>query len=217
MSNRAVSANARRRRLTLAGLSSVAIAVAAIAVSAQNGNGGEINACVKNSGDIKITANGSCGPGEVALTWRSQGIQGIQGPIGPVGAVGPIGPIGPIGPAGPAGPTGPRGIQGVQGIPGPAGATGLTGLVQGATDTSLTLPAGSASAVQTGCGGGDKIVSHAAYAGTFDGGTFGFNRFITVLGTELKTTSSMDVLVSNNDSVPHVVRVHLSFLCAQVL
>src|SRR5262245_11483411 len=109
MGNRAVAAIGRNRR-TLVALSSVAMAIAAIAVSAQSVGVGQINACVKNSGDIKITTDGTCGPGETPLTWSIQGIQGIQGPVGPVGPVGPLGPIGPIGPVGPAGPTGLRGI-----------------------------------------------------------------------------------------------------------
>ena len=217
MGNRAIGDVAGRRRWTLVGLFGVGLAMAAMAVNAQVINVGQINACVKNSGEIKVITEGACGPGEAALAWSIQGIQGFQGPIGPIGPIGPVGPLGPVGPAGPIGATGPRGIQGIQGVPGPAGATGVTGLFQGATDTELTLPAGAASAIVTGCGGGDEIVSHAAYAGTFDGGTFSFNRFISVIGADLKTTSTLHVLVQNSDSVPHVVRAHLSFLCAQIL
>ena len=198
-------------------LSFFAVAMAAIALHAQGGNVGPISACVKNSGDMKIRTNGVCGPGEVAVTWNIQGVTGIRGPIGPVGPVGPIGPVGPAGPNGALGPTGLQGDQGIPGLTGHAGFTGVTDLQQASVDRDLTLAGGTSGQFLTGCGGGFEIVSHTAFAGNFDGGTFSFNRFIRVIGNELTSTSALTVFVSNTDTVPHVVRAHLSFLCAQIL
>lgn len=198
-------------------LAIVAVTMAAMALQAQSGSVEPIRGCVKNSGEIKISAFGECGPSEVTLTWNIQGIQGIQGPMGPPGPAGPIGFIGPAGPAGPTGPTGLQGLQGIQGVAGQPGSTGVTNLQQLAGDRDLTLAGGTHGQFLTGCGGGFEIVSHAAYAGNFDGGTFSFNRFIRVIGSDLTSTSALTVFVVNTDTVPHVIRAHLSFLCAQIL
>jgi hypothetical protein len=211
MNHHGTGAGGHFRTLTLIGLAAAAVAAAAMALNAQGGAGSQILGCVKNSGDIKISSAATCGPSEVALRWN---IQGIQGPIGPIGATGPIGPIGSIGATGPQGPMGPTGLQGGAG---PAGAKGVTLLQQLAGDFDLTVPAGTLGTYQTGCGSGLEIVSHAAIARTFDGGTLGLNRFVNVIGAELTSTSALTVFVTNTDTVQHVVRAHLSFLCAEIL
>lgn len=217
MSTRNSGTVGQRRSVTLVVFSTIGVAVAAVALTAQGGSTSPITACVKYSGELKISTAGACGPGEVGLTWNIQGIQGIRGPIGPIGPIGPVGPIGSLGPPGVTGPAGPQGLQGLQGVAGAAGVIGITALQELSVDRDLTLAAGTFGTFRTGCGGGFEIVSHAAYVGNFDGGTFSFNKFIRVIGSELTSTSALNVFVSNTDSVPHVLRAHLSFLCAQIL
>jgi len=72
-----------------------------------------INACVSNSGTVRILLSGICGNNESALSWNQQGptgpqgIQGVPGPQGSQGVQGSQGPAGPTGPQGPVGSTGP--------------------------------------------------------------------------------------------------------------
>ena len=174
-----------------------------------------ITGCINWGGAIRILGYGALGGidgcnvfTETPITWNNtgpQGPQGIQGPPGPQGIQGPQGPQGIQGPQGP------------QGIQGPAGPTGLAGFQQLSVDRDLTVAAGTHGTFISGCGGGFEIVSGAAYTGSVTGGVFSFNRYILLAGTDYTSTSGFNVHVLNLDGVEHVVRAHISLLCAQIL
>jgi hypothetical protein len=86
---------------------------------------GEVHACTKNDGNVRIVLDPAlCKSNEQAIGWSVRGPAGPQGPVGPRGAAGPPGPMGPVGATGATGATGP---QGERGAPGPQGATGPAG------------------------------------------------------------------------------------------
>jgi len=92
--------------------------------------GGEIEACVKKNGVIKLLLTTSCKKNETPLSWNIEGPKGDTGPqgdSGPVGPQGPMGDVGPIGPEGPQGDVGPMGPQGPKGDIGEQGPPGITG------------------------------------------------------------------------------------------
>lgn len=90
--------------------------LAASATWALAETGGEIHACVKDNGNVRIVGDpGEYKNNETPLTRSILGPQGEQGPQGETG------PAGPAGPQGEQGPRGAAGAQGVQGIPGISG------------------------------------------------------------------------------------------------
>ena len=84
-------------------------------------NGGVINACVKDNGQVRIVDKASdCKREEAYIYWN---IVGPQGPKGDTGATGARGP------AGLTGATGLQGAQGLQGEKGDKGDIGATGAI----------------------------------------------------------------------------------------
>ena len=106
------------------------VAVLAVLASAAYafGDGGEIHACVKDNGQVRIVKPGSdCKDQETHLVWNVVGPQGERGPQGETGPQGEVGPAGPRGDFGPRGPQGEVGPQGEQGEVGPLGEPGREG------------------------------------------------------------------------------------------
>jgi len=120
------------------GIAVALVAVLAVLASAAYAftDGGEIHACVKDNGQVRIVnAASDCKDKEAHLVWNVAGPQGERGPqgeTGPRGEVGLPGPQGDIGPRGLQGEIGPQGEQGgigplgEPGREGPAGAAGVS-------------------------------------------------------------------------------------------
>jgi uncharacterized protein YkwD len=93
-------------------------------------NGGVINACVKDNGQVRIVNQASdCKNQETYIYWNIVGPQGPKGDTGATGLQGAQGLQGPKGDKGDAGETGAIGPQGLQGEKGDKGDTGVTGAI----------------------------------------------------------------------------------------
>ena len=86
-----------RRLILAAGALALAAAIGALAARAAL-TASPITACVPGGAAgpraLLYSADGSCGAGQTALTWNT------EGPVGPAGPAGPPGPQGPAGPPG---------------------------------------------------------------------------------------------------------------------
>jgi hypothetical protein len=93
-------------------------------------NGGVINACVKDNGQVRIVNQASdCKNQETYIYWNIVGPQGPKGDTGATGLQGAQGLQGPKGDKGDTGDTGAIGPQGLQGDKGNKGDTGETGAI----------------------------------------------------------------------------------------
>lgn len=108
-----------RRRFSYANVAATLALVFAMsggAIAATGGfasSGGELQACVKEDGSLKLLKPGKkCKKGQKAVSW------GQTGPAGPRGATGATGATGP---AGAAGAPGAKGTDGREGPEGPSG------------------------------------------------------------------------------------------------
>lgn len=92
-----------QKKVIVAVVLAAALAVSGVAVYASPQEAtGQIQACVKNNGDIRIVLgnNAACSQNEQLLSWNVSGPKGDKGDQGITGAQGPAGPMGPAGPAG---------------------------------------------------------------------------------------------------------------------
>jgi hypothetical protein len=139
---------------------SLVLAVAAAAASTGDvipGSAGQIDACVKRSGKLRLVADATaCRRSERLVSWNTAGPPGPAGPAGPAGEPGPAGPAGPAGAAGPAGPQGPAGPKGDPGD-GLTSIDGLAGLSCTKADGSagtVAVHTAADGAIAFQCGGG---------------------------------------------------------------
>ena len=131
--------------MTRALIISAAVLLLAGGAYAATGGKSRIDACAaKRGGDLRLSKDGSCKPGERKVSWAK------AGPAGPAGAPGAQGAQGA---AGPQGSRGPQGEPGTKGDRGPSDAyekrvfineeIGIDGIADGQIVAELPLEAGS--------------------------------------------------------------------------